>query len=306
MRINALVLIVLFVATWFCTPLRAADGDILERSTISDRADAIVERVIYESDGLRILGYLAYPKSAMHEDASLPCLMFNRGGNRDFGAMTQERAIGMGTMIAEWGYVFFASNYRGSEGSEGEEEFGGADVHDVVNGLRVFDQLQFADHERIGMWGHSRGGMMTYLALMQTDRIVAAIASGALSDLRQVIQDRPEMEKHVLAELVPEYEQHKDESIDQRSAIARVDELPKTTPILILHGGSDWRVQPTQALNMSGAMLEHSIPHRLIIYEGADHGIREQRDAFHIEVREWLNRFVRDGAPLPDVTPHGA
>lgn len=299
------VFVVVFIAPWFCSPAHAADGDILERITISDTQDAIVERVIYESDGLRILGYLAYPKSWEKGDAPLPCLMFNRGGNRDFGAFTPERAIGMGTMMAEWGYVFFASNYRGSAGSEGADEFGGADVHDVVNALRIFDQLEIADSERIGMWGHSRGGMMTYLALMETDRIDAAIASGALSDMRLSLRNRPEMEERVIAELVPEFELNRDDAISKRSAVERAHELPESTPILVLHGGSDWRVQPTHALNMSAALLEHAIPHRLIIYEGADHGIREQRDAFHLEVREWLNRFVRDESPLPDVTPHG-
>ena len=106
-------------------------------------------------------------------------------------------------MVADWGYVFFASNYRGASGSQGADEFGGADVNDVVNAVRVFDQLDFADGERIGMWGHSRGGMMTYLALKETDRIDAAIVGAGPSEWKRALQKRPEMETRVLAECVP-------------------------------------------------------------------------------------------------------
>jgi dipeptidyl aminopeptidase/acylaminoacyl peptidase len=305
MRNHTHLLITLLITAIFARPVIGADGDILSREVILDTPESIVERVIYESDGLRILGYLAYPRAALEGESALPCLMFNRGGNRDFGSMTEQRALRMGPFIADWGYVFFASNYRGAEGSEGTEEFGGDDVHDVLNALRIFDQLDFADGDRIGMWGHSRGGMMTYLALMQTDRVDAAIASGALSDMRMTIENRPDMEEFVLAELVPDYEANKEQAITHRSAIMRVEELPKSTPILVAHGLSDWRVSPVQALNMSAALLEHAVPHRLVMYEGADHGIAEQRDAFHEQVRDWLDRFVRDGEPLPDTTPHG-
>lgn len=68
----------------------AADGDILERTPIAAGADAafVAERVVYESDGLRIVGFLAYPAGAPAGTARLPCVLFNRGGNRDFGATT--------------------------------------------------------------------------------------------------------------------------------------------------------------------------------------------------------------------------
>jgi hypothetical protein len=63
----------------------AANGDILERSAIATAADAafVAERVVYESDGLRIVGFLAYPKGAADGAARLPCVLWNRGGNRD-------------------------------------------------------------------------------------------------------------------------------------------------------------------------------------------------------------------------------
>lgn len=297
----------LFLCTFFISAALAADGDILEREMIHTTESVVVERVIYESDGLRILGYLAYPANAIEDDAGaqLPCLMFNRGGNRDFGAMTAERATRIGTSIAGWGYVFFASNYRGSTGSEGKDEFGGDDVHDVVNAIKIFDQLDFADGSRIGMWGHSRGGLMTYLALMQTNRVRAAVASGAATDMRAGIERRPEMDMQVMAEMVPNWAENRDAEIERRSPVRRVDELPKNVPIFIAHGLSDWRVDPREAIEMAGALLDAEVPFRMKLYEGADHGLKEHREEFHADIRAWFNHYVRDEAPLPDVEPHG-
>ncbi|MCA9276473.1 MAG: S9 family peptidase [Phycisphaerales bacterium] len=288
-----------------CSHARCDDGDILERHEIARDENAIVERVIYESDGLRILGYLMYPCDALDCDEKLPCLMYNRGGNRDFGMFTDESAARIASRFVSWGYVIFASNYRGSAGSEGQDEFGGDDVHDVLNGLRVFDQLGFADAERIGMWGHSRGGLMTLLALLETSRIGAAIVCGAVSDLHAMVHDRPAMEAGVLRELVPDYESRRDEALDERSPINRVDALPKQTPMLVVHGNADWRVSPTQSLNLVRSLIEHQLPHRLVMFEGNDHSISENRDDYYREARHWLDRFVRDGESLPNMEPHG-
>lgn len=291
------------------TPVRTlgADGDILERQVIAPvpGGNAVVERVIYESDGLRILGYLSYPKDAPTAGDRLPCLIFNRGGNRDFGAMTPERAAIMGERVAGWGYVFFASNYRGSTGSEGSDEFGGRDVNDVVNALRVFDQLPFADGARIGMWGHSRGGMMTYLALTRTDRVKAAVVGAGLADMERSMEQRPEMDTNVAAECVPDWATRRAEAIEARSAVRWAERLPESVPVLIIHGTADWRVDPMDALDMARAMQRARRPYALRMFEGADHGLSEFRDEYSEAVRGWLDAYVRDGKALPNLEPHG-
>src|SRR5690348_10353068 len=38
-------------------------------------------RITYLSDGLKVKGYIAVPK----KPGKYPCIIFNRGGNRDFG-----------------------------------------------------------------------------------------------------------------------------------------------------------------------------------------------------------------------------
>jgi len=286
---------------------RAADGDILARTTMAVPADApyVAEQIVYESDGLRIAGFLSYPKSAPAGPARLPCVIWNRGGNREFGAITPAFFLARAARLASWGYVLFASNYRGAPGSEGREEFGGADVNDVLNGLRVFDQLPFADPARIGMWGHSRGGMMTYLALTRSDRIRAAIVGAGPTDLARWIRERPEMESEVAAELVPQWATQRSKAIAERSALRFVERLPKNVPMLLMHGSADKRVNPRDSMDMAQALFASQRPFRLLIVEGADHTFSERPDDYNLAARDWLDRYVRDRAPLPDLTPHG-
>ena len=40
-------------------------------------------------------------------------------------------------------------------------------------------------------------------------------------------------------------------------------------------------------------------------FEGGGHGLSEHRAEVFRAVREWLDRYVRDRAPLPDLEPHG-
>ena len=260
-----------------------------------------IYEIIYLSDGLHIRGLMAKPKKA----GNYPCIIYNRGGNRDFGSLkVAHGALWLGELAKE-GYVVIASQYRGNGGSEGQEEFGGKDVNDVVILTEVLKEVESADTEKIGMYGWSRGGMMTYIALTKTKKIKAAVVGGAVSDNYQTIKDRPEMETNVIAELIPNYEEAKEEELTKRSAIMWADKFPKDVPILILHGNADWRVKPEQSLKLALEFEKHRIPYRLIMFEGGDHGISEHRDEVNGQVLNWFDRYLKNEESIPNMEYHG-
>lgn len=119
------------------------------------------KEITYLSDGLRVKGFLLAPK----KEGRYPVLIFNRGGCKDFGALTRGFVARWLSVFASWGYIVVASQYRGNGGGEGKDELGGADVADVLDLLPLIDSLPHADPARIGMWGASRGGLMSYLVL---------------------------------------------------------------------------------------------------------------------------------------------
>lgn len=254
--------------------------------------------ITYLSDSLKVNGHLITPK----KEGVYPGIVYNRGGNRDFGMNNTMKLIGTGLAeLASEGYVIALSQYRGNGGSEGTEEFGGADVDDVLNLIDVMAEMPEVDTSRLGMYGWSRGGMMTYRALVATNQIKAVIVGGGCSDLTQLLEFRPEFEEGVYEELIPNYTQNKTEELDKRSAIKWVDKFPSNVPILLLHGGSDGNVSPKQALELSIEFNEYRIPHKLIIYEGDNHGIVNHRDEVMTEVKSWFKRYLVDGEDLPDM-----
>jgi len=264
-------------------------------------SDVDIDSVVYSSDGLAIKGFVAKPKKA----GSYPCIIFNRGGNRDFAAITPATAASLICKIASWGYVVAASQYRGAMGSDGAEQFGGDDIGDVMNLIPLLERERDADTSRLGMFGGSRGGMMTYLALTKTDRIRAAVVRCGASDLTGWADERHDMEE-VYCDLIPGFDPADDSTLIERSAVYWPERLCKTTPILLLQGTADWRVNPLSALRFAEALLAAKHPFRLVMLEGSDHALTEHIPERDRQTREWFDRFVRDRAPLPRIEPHGS
>lgn len=263
--------------------------------------DINIYTITYLSDGLKIKGLLVKPK----KEGYYPCIIYNRGGNKNFGALKVINGVFTLGRLANEGYVVIASQYRGNAGGEGQEEFGGNDVNDVLALTEVLKEVKSADISKIGMYGWSRGGMMTYLALTKTDKIKAAVVGGALSNTFENIKDRPDMETEVYSELIPNYWKNKEAELKKRSAVYFVDKFPKNVPILMLHGNSDWRVKPEHSLNMALEFEKHRIPYRLIMFEGGDHGISEHRKEVDEQILNWFNKYLKNQEALPNMEYHG-
>jgi dipeptidyl aminopeptidase/acylaminoacyl peptidase len=282
-------------------------AEVLKSGRMSKELSDAIQRsrfwkFTYESDGLKVGGYMA----AAREPRPLPCIIQNRGGNRDFGAWTDTNVFRAFAPLASAGYFVIASNYRGVPGSQSQEEFGGADVNDVLNLFPLIDSLkEEVDATRIGMEGWSRGGMMTYLALRRTKRIAAAVIGSGPTDLEEMIKLRPDMATNVIAQLVPGYATNKTQALRARSAIHWPEKLHKDTPILLLAGTGDWRVNPMDSLRMAEKLYQGRHPFRLVMFEGGDHGLTEHRTERNRIITVWFDNYVRDRKPWPSLEPHG-
>ncbi|HHS95337.1 MAG TPA: hypothetical protein ENJ45_02015 [Phaeodactylibacter sp.] len=255
--------------------------------------DVQIERITYLSDGLKVKGYLAYPKANKKQvhKKQYPCVIYNRGGNRSFGALSDFKAAFILAKVASWGYIVAGSQYRGNMGGEGKEEFGGSDVNDILNLVPLFNSFPQADTSRIALYGWSRGGMMTYLTLSRSCQFKVAIVGAGLSDLWTWMHTRPDTIETVFAQNIPHYATNTKAALDQRSAIRLVDNICKSTPILILHGTADWRVAPEMALDLSKAFIKENITHRLVLFEGGDHSLRDFTEEVDEQVKRWLAKM---------------
>ncbi|MBD3637459.1 MAG: prolyl oligopeptidase family serine peptidase [Crocinitomicaceae bacterium] len=247
-----------------------------------------VHSMVYDSDGLMVTGFMVRPK----EKGEYPCIIFNRGGNRDFGQLLVGTALTYMGKIASWGYIVAASNYRGNSNSEGSEQFGGSDVNDVLNLIPALGQLEGADTSRIGMLGISRGGMMGYMALKEQCNIKALVVIGGLSNLFTMKEDRPEMEDHVYAEVIPNYNDSTKQLLESRSAAFWADKMCKDTKILILHGEKDKSVSVEQAREMHKKLATIGHDHIYIEFAKDNHGILKHEEDVSKWLFTWFDKYV--------------
>ncbi len=250
---------------------------------------AVVEKIVYLSDGYKVAGYLAYPRF-ISPGKKLPCIMWNRGGSKKRGVIDAFTARGIYGLMASWGYVIFASSYRGSIEGEGEDEFGGSDVNDIINLVHAAEDFPFADIQTWGIEGWSRGGMMTYLTLKQLSIFKAAVITCGISDLDLTFRANPELRARNY-DLIKNWDYQKE--VNARSAVKFADKLPGNTKYLLIHGNADTVVDVNQTLDLAKKFNEQKLFYRMIILEEGDHFLRNFRNEVDDARKKWFDRFLK-------------
>ena len=248
--------------------------------------NTVVEKIAYLSDGLKIKGYLAYPRE--NKGKKFPCIIWNRGGYENKGAIDKFSARGMYGLIASWGYVVFASQYRGNAGSEGKEELGGNDVNDILNLIPLADELPFADKNKWGIEGWSRGGMMTYLTLLKNSNFRCAVLVGAISDFKDYVvtsDNRNSIYKKIIGE------ENFEKKLELRTIINIADKLPDI-PYLLMHGRSDETVPVEQTIELAKRFDDLNFTYQLKLFEEGDHYLKKHRKEVDELRRMWFDKYL--------------
>lgn len=249
------------------------------------------EEMTYLSDGIKVTGYIAYPKEI---NRKLPCIIWCRGGIGEAGVIDNFNARGIFGLIASWGYVVLASQYRGNAGSEGKDDFGGDDLNDILNLTDLSDELDFIDNNRWGIEGWSRGGMMTYLSLTRTDIFKAAVITGGIANLRCNSEESRFMRHLYELSMGNPSTEDFNNKCKERSIINFPEKISKETNLLLLHGTADDKVLPHDSIDMSYKLIDQGINFRLILYEHGDHYLKAHRREADIERKKWYQKYLTD------------
>jgi dipeptidyl aminopeptidase/acylaminoacyl peptidase len=251
------------------------------------RADARYEMLqfTYPSDGLTVGAYLYRPRTAPAGKQSV--VVFNRGSFVRPNGFAGEMLV-MAHRYAEAGFLVVAPHYRGSNGWAGQDELGGADLHDLMNLAPQLGGIPGADPSRVFLAGESRGGAMVYMALRDGFPARAAAVWGAFTDLAPLTAPGGPQAK--AASLVwRDFEQNKDEIIRTRSAIYWAEKI--RLPVLIMHGGADEDIPLSQSQRMDAELTRLGRTHELIVFDGQQHvigGRGAERDTAAIA---WFRKF---------------
>ncbi len=257
-----------------------------EEYTAAINGRNVMERIIYSSDGLRVPALIYRPRAT---NGSLPVIVFNRGGyiRGDIAA----DVVTIFDRLASQGFIVIAPLYRGSDGSEGKDEVGGADLADLMNIVPLVRSIEQADGKNIFLYGESRGGMMVLQALRDGFPANAAATYGAFSDFDDLINGDSKVYLPLVRSLWSDYDARKQEIANRRSAIRWADKIG--VPLLLMHGGADRSVDPIQTLKFAQRLQELRKPYELIVFEGDNHSLlrnQVQRDARTVA---WFKRHIK-------------
>jgi dipeptidyl aminopeptidase/acylaminoacyl peptidase len=228
---------------------------------------ALVEEITYLSDGLKIKAYVARPT----EPGEYPAIIWNRGGYKDRGALDDLTAYLILASTAVWGYVVLATQYRGNRGGEGQDDYGGGDVADSLNMLKVAEQYPECDLDRVAVEGVSRGAITTYRMLTMDNRFKCAAVHAGISDLPRLCKQDLELCKLMDKKYSNVSTDEKRSALEKLSVVNFADRLPKSTPILVMHGNYDRTVPIEQSELVVKALEKNDIPHEYHEIEGGTH-----------------------------------
>lgn len=238
-------------------------------------------RIRYRSDGVSVVGFIIEPPGV---PARSPAILIARGGNRELGKIGTGMLVEL-DQLARTGFVILATQYRGVDGGDGVDEFGGADLADLENLVPLARTMKNVDADNLFLLGYSRGGMEAAMALRDKLPVRAAALFSGLYDLEGIVAGRPEMEANY-REMIPGFATNRAREMSRRSAVDWAGELH--TPILLLAGTQDSRVPIAANSERLATLLDqHDLEHKLVKYDD-DHQLAGHRDQTTHEIVSWF------------------
>jgi dipeptidyl aminopeptidase/acylaminoacyl peptidase len=253
--------------------------------------------------GTRVHGFLVKPP---HFDPSraYPVVYLVHGGPQ--GAWSDHFHYRWNAnMFAAPGYVAVLVNPRGSTGygqrftDEISGDWGGRVYEDLMLGLdHALETYPFLDAERVAAAGASYGGYMMNWFLANTVRFRALINHDGVYDLRSMYGSTEEL-------WFPEWE-FQGTPWSNPEGYLRFNPAEHAvnfeTPMLVIHGGLDYRVPLEQGLQVFTALRRQGVPARLLYFPDEGHWVLQPKNAlvWWETMLDWLDRWIGDGSPATD------
>ena len=178
--------------------------------------------------------------------------------------------------FASLGFGVLEVNFRGSTGY-GKDYLGDhlvfameKGVHDVVDGVRWAIETGYADSDNIFIYGASFGGYSTAMNLIKEPELYAAgVAAMGVYDWIMIGEEDLEREYTWSDDLHSDFEEHR-ETYRQWSPVNHAERIK--SPLMILHGGLDRRVNIKQPRAFADALDEAGVHYEYLPTRWMHHG----------------------------------
>jgi len=187
------------------------------------------------------------------------------------------------TFLNQHGYIVMDMDYRASAGygrawrTAIYRQMGHPEVEDITDGTHWLEQNYHADPKRLGVWGGSYGGFMTYMMMYRAPELFAAGAAlrpvGDWADYNDgytsAILNRPSVDPQAYFDSSP---------INYAGALQH--------PLLIMQGMKDDNVFFIDTVHMTQKLIELHNPQFSVMFYPTEH------HDFH-DAADWLDEYRR-------------
>jgi len=246
--------------------------------------------------GDTVYGYIVYPVD-FDSSKKYPVAFLIHGGpqgsfGNDFHYRWNPQAY------AGAGYASVMVDFHGSTGygqaftDAINSDWGGAPYEDLMKGLDfALQKYQFLDGSRMAALGASYGGYMVNWIAGHTDRFKTLVCHDGNLDELTAYYDTEEL-------WFPEWE-HGGPAYANPTGYTKDSPLGFVqnwkTPMLVIHGGKDYRVVATQGLSTFTLLQRKGIPSKLLYFPDENHWVLKPQNSiqWHETVLDWLNQWLR-------------
>lgn len=276
------------------TQLSFTNKELLEQIEMGK----VEKRWLKTTDGKDMLTWIIYPPG-FDPNKEYPALLYCQGGPQSAVSQFFSYRWNFQIMAAN-DYIIVAPNRRGlpTFGQEWNDQiskdYGGQNMKDLLTAIDQMKTEPFIDENRLGTIGASYGGYSVFwLAGNHEKRFKAMIAHCGIFNFESMYGSTEELFFVDWDMGGPYWDKEPKNSYD---ASPHLFVNKWDAPILIVHGGYDFRIPYTQAMNAFTAARMRGVPSRFLFFPEESHwvlspqnGILWQREFFG-----WLDKYLKE------------
>ena len=258
----------------------------------------VEDRRVTTTDGKQMQVYVIYPPD-FDPAKKYPTLLYCQGGPQSPITQSQSYRWNFQLMAAN-GYIIVAPNRRGLPGfgrawnDAISGDWGGQPIRDYLSAIDKISEEPYVDKDRRGCVGASYGGYSAYyLAGTHAGRFKTFIAHCGLYNLTSWYPSTEEtfFAKHDLGGAPWDATPSKSYQEFNPQLFAKNWD----TPILVIHGGKDFRVPEGQGMEAFGTAQLRGIPSRFLYFPNEGHWVQKPQNAvlWQRVFFEWLGRTLK-------------
>lgn len=261
----------------------------------------VKERIIKTTDGKDMFAWVIYPPD-FDPKKKYPTLLYCQGGPQS--ALTQFYSFRWNLqLMASKGYIVIAPNRRGMPGhgvawnAEISGDWGGQVMRDYLAAIDDISKEPYVDTQRLGAVGASYGGYSVYyLAGIHNKRFKTFIAHCGVFNTQSMLGTTEEIffNYHEFGGAYWD----KNDPIAQK-AYTEFNPIEKVgnwdTPILVIHGGKDYRVPEEQGFQAFTAAQLRGIKSKLLYFPDENHWVLQPQNAllWQRTFFDWLKETLK-------------